>query len=105
MNSIRKLASFGDVAAEDDAVLNYFLTTEAVSRITDGSTFLVLGRKGSGKTALVRHFTEGKVLGSKAVSLRGYPWSVHAERVDRGASQIEAYVASWRYLIAVELAA
>ncbi len=37
--------------------------------------------------------------------LRGYPWSVHSQRLDRGASEIEAYVSSWRYLIAIELAA
>jgi hypothetical protein len=29
---------------------------------------------------------------------------VHASRIDHGASEIEAYVSSWRYLIAVELA-
>lgn len=98
--------SFGDVAAEDDAVLDYFLATRAVSTIEDGSAFMALGRKGTGKTALVRYFTEGgaKKSGSRPLNLRGYPWKVHASRVDHGASDIEAYVSSWRYLIAVELA-
>jgi hypothetical protein len=64
-----------------------------------------LGRKGAGKTALVRHFGEGQSRSlSKALNLRGYPWGVHAQRIDHGASEIEAYVSSWRYLIAVELA-
>lgn len=104
--SLRALKSFGDVAAEDDAVLDYFLTTEAVERLRQGSAFIVLGRKGSGKTALVRHFSEGQSGQlSKALNLRGYPWSLHASRVDAGASSIEAYVSSWRYLITVELAA
>lgn len=97
--------SFGDVAAEDDAVLDYFLTTDAVSQIQRSDVFLVLGRKGAGKTAIVRHFTEAVVdVASRAINLRGYPWSIHASRIDRGASEIEAYVAAWRYLIAVELA-
>jgi hypothetical protein len=98
--------SFGDVAAEDDPVLEYFLSTNAVQVIDEHKAYLVLGRKGTGKTAIVRYFTEshpGHL--SKSLSLRGYPWSVHAERVDRGASEIEAYVSSWRYLIAVEIAA
>jgi hypothetical protein len=103
--SLRSLSSFGDVAAEDDAVLDYFLTTDAVRRIADNEVFLVLGRKGSGKTALVRHFAEGGGSGlARQLSLRGYPWNVHAKRVDAGASAIEAYVSSWRYLIATELA-
>lgn len=103
--SLTNLDSFGDVAAEDDAVLDYFLTTDAVERLANGSAFLVLGRKGSGKTALVRHFSEGQTGQlSKALNLRGYPWSLHASRVDAGASPIEAFVSSWRYLIAVEVA-
>ncbi|HEX6791684.1 MAG TPA: hypothetical protein VF247_10275 [Candidatus Krumholzibacteria bacterium] len=104
--SLRDLASFGDVAAEDDAVLDYFLTTDAVTRIKTGDVFLVLGRKGAGKTALVRHFAEGseRVM-SRSLNLGGYPWAVHAQRVDRGASEVEAYVSSWRYLIAAQLAA
>lgn len=98
--------TFGDVAAEDDAVLDYFLSTNAVERIEKREAFLVLGRKGTGKTAIVRYFTEGnrKAI-SKSLNLRGYPWSVHASRIDYGASDIEAYVSSWRYLIAVEAAA
>jgi len=104
--SLRDLTSFGDVAAEDDAVLEYFLTTDAVTRIKTGDVFLVLGRKGAGKTALVRHFAEGSGKSmSRSLNLGGYPWAVHAQRIDRGASEVEAYVSSWRYLIAVQLAA
>ncbi|HET6350366.1 MAG TPA: hypothetical protein VFH88_14920 [Candidatus Krumholzibacteria bacterium] len=103
--SLRDLTSFGDVAAEDDAVLEYFLTTDAVTRISTGDVFLVLGRKGAGKTALVRHFAEGRARHvSRSLNLGGYPWAVHAQRIDRGASDVEAYVSSWRYLIAVQLA-
>jgi hypothetical protein len=104
MPSLENLDSFGGVAAEDEPVLDYFLQTEAVKRIANREAFVVLGRKGSGKTALVRFFSEmGGQSISKALSLSGYPWNVHAARVDRGASQIEAYVASWRYLISLEI--
>jgi hypothetical protein len=104
--SLRDLTSFGDVAAEDDAVLDYFLTTDAVTRIKNGEVLLVLGRKGAGKTALVRHFAEGNGKGlSRSLNLAGYPWAIHAQRVDRGSSDVEAYVSSWRYLIAAQLAA
>lgn len=103
--SLSNLESFGDVAAEDDAVLDYFLQTDAVSMVEDNRAFLVLGRKGAGKTAIVRHFTEGEnKVRSKSLNLRGYPWNIHSQRVDRGASAMEAYVSSWRYLIALEIA-
>jgi Cdc6-like AAA superfamily ATPase len=88
---LKHLESFGDVAAEDESVLDYFLTSDAVKGIESNEVFLVLGRKGSGKTALVRFFAEGNQSAfSKSLSLRGYPWNVHAARVDRGASDIEA---------------
>ncbi len=103
--SLSRFDTFGDVAAEDDAVLDYFLSTNAVQRVEKGEAFLVLGRKGTGKTAIVRYLTEDERNPlAKALNLRGYPWNVHANRIDHGASDIEAYVSSWRYLIAVELA-
>ena len=103
--SLRRLPTFGNVAAEDDAVLKYFLTTDAVPRVLSGEILLALGRKGSGKTALVRHFTEGDASKSaRAVTLRAYPWAIHQERADQSVSEVEAYVASWRYLIVVQLA-
>ena len=103
--SLSSFHNFGDVAAEDDAVLDYFLSTNAVQRIQDNKVLLVLGRKGTGKTAIVRYITEGSNDPmARALNLRDYPWNIHASRVDRGASDIEAYVSSWRYLIAVELA-
>lgn len=102
--TLSTLSSFGDVAAEEDAVLDYFLSTDAVGSIERGETLLVLGRKGTGKTALVRYFSE-RGSDSHSLNLRQYPWSLHATRIDYGASSIEAYVQSWKYLIAVQLAA
>lgn len=98
------IGTFGDVAAEeDDAVLSYFLKTEAVSRIEDGEALVVLGRKGSGKTAIAKYFAQpsGGYL-STSLSLRDYPWGLHQKRQNSGASEIESYVVSWRYLIAVK---
>ncbi|WP_147095014.1 P-loop ATPase, Sll1717 family [Roseovarius sp. TE539] len=105
MVTLRDITSFGEIAAEDDPVLDYFLTTDAVQDIQSGKILLVLGRKGSGKTALVKHFTETQpATHGQPLSLRSYPWEAHAALVDKGASVTEAYVASWRLLIAIRLA-
>jgi hypothetical protein len=103
MANFSQIGTFGDVSAEqDDAVLSYFLKTEAVDRIASGDILLVLGRKGAGKTALTKYFStsRGNNL-SVSLSLRDYPWNLHAQRRNLGASDIESYVSSWRYLIAV----
>lgn len=103
MGLLNDLESFGDVAAEQDsAVLSYFLKTEAVDRIESGLKLLVLGRKGSGKTALTTYFSTSKSnYLSESLSLTGYPWSLHKNKINEGASPIEAYVTSWRYIIAL----
>lgn len=102
----RGLESLGDVAAESDAVLDYFLITETTKSIEQGDIVLILGRKGTGKTALVRYFTEdeSKKETARAISLDGYPWKIHEQRIDASASEVEAYIASWRYLMAVQFA-
>jgi len=41
-SSLSGLTSFGDVAAEDDAVLDYFLRTDAVARLEGNEVFLVV---------------------------------------------------------------
>jgi len=104
MGLLADIGSFGDGAAEDDdAVLSYFLKTDAVDKVERGDSYVVLGRKGSGKTALVKYFSENRGdYVSESPSLRDYPWTLHSKRKNLGASDIESYVSSWRYLIAVK---
>lgn len=105
MSSFPDIRSIGQPSAEEDAVLDYFLTTDSVRQISSNEVFLILGRKGSGKTALVRHFTkDSSDTFSRALNLRGYPWALHSELANSEGSEIEAYVASWRYVIAAQAA-
>lgn len=98
------IKTFGDVSAEDDdAILSYFIKTDAVDRVESGDSYVVIGRKGSGKTALAKYFSQSKEhYVTVSPSLRDYPWNLHAKRKNLGASSIESYVSSWRYLIAVK---
>lgn len=103
MMNLSNIKDFGRVEAEDDTVLDYFLETNIIKNIDSGGIFLVLGRKGSGKTAIFRYFTESKHKNiSTALNLNGYPWRVHEKIRDEGSEDVESYVASWKYLIAVE---
>lgn len=104
--SFPDIRSIGQPSAEEDPVLEYFLTTDAVRQVEENEIFLVLGRKGSGKTALVKHFTKdhGKNPYRRPLNLRGYPWALHSELADSQVGEMEAYVATWRYLIAAQAA-
>ncbi|TVV70495.1 P-loop ATPase, Sll1717 family [Sphingomonas solaris] len=99
------IKSIGKPSAEEDAVLDYFLTTDSVRQISENEVFLVIGRKGAGKTALVKHFTKDQTNPyHRALNLRGYPWALHGELANQQGSEMEAYVSSWRYLIAAQAA-
>lgn len=103
--SFPEIKSIGKPSAEEDAVLDYFLTTDSVRQIEKNEIFLVLGRKGAGKTALVRHFTKDQTNPYyRALNLRGYPWALHGDLANKQGSETEAYVSSWRYLIASQAA-
>jgi len=95
---------FGDVAAEQDSdVLSYFLKTPAIDEILTGKKHLVLGRKGSGKTALVKFFGRSTATEINIpVNLDNYPWKMHQTRKNMGVSDVESYVSSWKYFIAVQ---
>lgn len=94
---LQNVSSIGEVNAEEDAVLQYFLATDATSKVAENRAYLVLGRKGAGKTALVRHFTKDeKEPLARALNLRSYAWNVHKAVEDTRRTDIETYVASWR---------
>lgn len=106
VNPFPGLRSIGQPSAEEDPVLEYFFTTDAVRLVEENEIFLVLGRKGSGKTALVKHFTKDHERNPyrRPLNLRGYPWALHSELADSQVGEMETYVASWRYLIAAQAA-
>ena len=100
-----QIKSIGKPSAEEDAVLDYFLTTDSVKVLENNEVFLIVGRKGSGKTALVKHFTKDQTNPYyRALNLRGYPWALHAQLSNSHVSEMESYVSSWRYLIACQAA-
>ena len=67
--SLRDLTSFGDVAAEDDAVLDYFLTTDAVDRINR------VGRGASGGQRRVRIHAVGFPMPERSPQLGNYRYA------------------------------
>lgn len=105
MKGLKDITSFGKVEAEQDAILDYFVEMSITENVDSNDTFLILGRKGSGKTALFRYFTEQRQVGyATALNLNGYPWKIHEAIKDDSVEPVESYVASWRYLIALEFA-
>ena len=102
--------SFGKVSAErDDLLQHYFFDNGVLKRaIESPSTFLVLGRKGAGKTAVFKHFCDRREQFIAAdqllipLSFEDYNWNIHALLLDEGRAESLAYKQSWRFVILTE---
>lgn len=87
-------------AEEDENLLEYFIEQGATGEIRRGK-YLVIGRKGSGKTALFKYLVStisesGIVL---ELDLENYVFVAHQALVEAGVSKQNAYVLSWRFAI------
>lgn len=102
--SIKKV-DFGRIDAEAEQNLgDYFVDTGVLAKLINGSKYLVIGRKGSGKTALFRLATKEK-LGRDIISLdfENYPWEAHKMIREGGLSAESAFVASWRFMFFIAI--
>jgi len=110
MTMIRQLdevANFGAHDADSDALLyQCFDDHEAYQSILTLSKFLILGRKGAGKTAIFRKLldTHKSNFLSYGHTFTDYPWEHHAKQKRTGVPEAEAYLHSWTYLILMSLA-
>jgi hypothetical protein len=106
---LASIPKFGSIDAESEAQLGeFFIQTDAYRRIQDQERIIVAGRKGTGKTAIYKALLEraeevADVFGS-GLQFQDYPWGTHQEVQDSSAAPVERYLASWKFLMHVELA-
>jgi hypothetical protein len=99
--------NFGNIAAENekDHLIDYFLETNEYRKlINDSRNILVIGRKGSGKTAIylaLSKYLPKNVPDSmiEALTLEDYPWEIHKRIQDMGVPSEQSYINSWKYII------
>lgn len=103
--------SFGEYTAEiEDDLQDYFLESpEVIDKIEKGGKYLVLGRKGSGKTAIFKFLEKDfpKKWGRKVISLDldGYPFEEHKKLGESGVIPALVFVKSWKLMICVSVLA
>jgi len=106
MEQLLEVDSFGGIDADTDALLEQcFEDHEAYLETVAHNRFLVLGRKGSGKTAIFRKIiaTREHNVFSFGHTFLDYPWHHHDKQAAIGVPAEERYVHSWRYLILITL--
>jgi hypothetical protein len=106
---VQEIEEFGRIDAESELQLGeFFLRTDAYKRIEDQQHPVVVGRKGTGKTAiykvLLQRASDLSNVHAAGLLFANYPWGAHADVQDTDAAPVERYSASWQFLILIELA-
>jgi hypothetical protein len=102
MKTLSEVDSFGAVDADNDPLLlDCFEDHEAFVSVMNGTRFLVVGRKGSGKTAIFKkmltqsqhdYFCFGHTFSD-------YPWHHHDLQARVGIPDFDKFTHSWKYLV------
>lgn len=107
MRNLRQVESFGGIDADSDDLLeDCFQDHEAYLSLLAHKKPIVLGRKGSGKTAIFRKLVRARqydVL-SFGHTFSDYPWHHHRLQELVGVPTEQRYVGSWVYLILLTMA-
>lgn len=94
-----ELVNFGEVDAESDTHLtDFFVDTGVLRRMGDGSRQFIIGRKGSGKTALFQQ-APTSIKGSQVIPMEfsDYAWEQHKAVKELGLPAEGTYTASWLF--------
>lgn len=93
--------NFGRLDAESDRDLaDYFVDTGVLDRIAAGQRYLIIGRKGSGKTALFAHTDERKFgCPIQRLDFGDYSWDAHRKLREEGVFGEAAFQGSWRFTL------
>lgn len=106
MTTLLEVESFGGTDADtDDLLEKAFQGHEAYTQAIAHKRPLVIGRKGSGKTAIFRKIIRAREHNVFAYghTFSDYPWHHHNLQGTVGVPEEQRFVHSWRYLILLTL--
>jgi hypothetical protein len=107
-STVAQLESFGAIDAETDFRPDFFVPSTSWERTRNKQHPIVIGRKGTGKTALRKALLDlagsSPMMFARDLGFRDYPWNVHYSVVDSEVGGRSRYLETWLFLMLVELA-
>lgn len=92
-----------DAKLEDSS--RYFYETEEVERLRAGDKSYVIGRKGTGKTAIAHHISgiRSHNVFSSRLSLKNFPWNILYPLKDKNFTRPNEYITLWKYVVYISV--
>lgn len=107
MKPLHEAGSFGGTDADnDDILLQAFEDHEAYQDVLNLRRHMIIGKKGSGKTAIFKKLitTKEPTFFSFGHTFSDYPWHYHERQARIGIPDFDKYTHSWKYLILLSVA-
>lgn len=104
---ISSVKTFGGIDADTDELLaKVFDDHIAYHEAINHEKTVIVGRKGTGKTAIFKKILQNNAENRFAIGhvFTDYPWHHHQKQRDVGVPEEQCYVQSWTYLVYVTLA-
>lgn len=97
---IREVSEWKLEAKLEDTA-RYFFHTNLVDRVSNGSKAFVIGRKGTGKTAITEHLTKDSSYSrfAKKLSFKNFPFQELYALKNDSYTNPNQYITLWKYLI------
>jgi len=104
MNLLEHIKDFGAIDAENDnRLIEYFFRTPILDQLYGYEKSIVIGRKGTGKTAIYKYIENEKTRYVSALLFKDYPWQVHDKYKNTIVSERESFVHSWEFFFYIEI--
>lgn len=99
-NLLSEIATWKREAKAEDS-RRYFYHVKEVDQIQQGSKYFVIGRKGSGKTAISEHFANlhSHDVFAERLSFKNFPFNQLYGHKDASYAQPNQFITIWKYLI------
>lgn len=107
MKNLKEVTDFGGIDADHDALLmSCFEDHDAYLKIKDYTRSLIVGKKGSGKTAIFKHMLmkSNPNYFCFGHTFSDYPWHYHDMQARVGIPDADKFTHSWKYLILLTVA-
>jgi hypothetical protein len=104
MNILEQIGDFGAIDAEsDERLIEYFYRTSIIDELLSYQKSIIIGRKGSGKTAIYKYIQDVKKTNCVSLLFKDYPWRTHDQFKNEIVSERESYVNSWTFYFYIEI--